>query len=144
MESISNPVFNDQLAQTLAGSGHVYAAVFLVLLQLVIIPLTAFFWKMHSKKLDETQKLQKEIIDRETQLRKHERDSEIKEINSRIAAVEKDAKQMINSVIEAQNRTADTLQRLFSRFDDMARKVDELSLFMHVQKQTSRATAKRT
>jgi archaellum component FlaC len=118
---------------------HVYAAVFLVLLQLVVIPLTAFFWKAHSKKLDETQKLQKEIIDRETRLRKQERDAEIKEMNNRINAIEKDTKHMIDGLIDSQNRTADTLQRLFNRFDDLVKRVEDLSLFMHVQKQTSRA-----
>jgi nitrogen fixation-related uncharacterized protein len=134
METIANPLFNDQTANGLISNGHTYIAVGLVVLQIVIIPLTVFFWKLHSKKLEEMQKLQKEIIDKETQLRKQERDSEIKEINNRIIAVEKDAKMMINSVIDSQNRTADTLQRLFNRFDDMVKKVEELSIFMHVSK----------
>lgn len=140
-QSISNPVFNDQFAGQL-GTAHPYIAVFLVLLQLVIIPVCMFIGKRMMAENKEKIEALKSLNDKETELRKKERDAQIEEIkrqnelehrdiDSRLTIYEKDSKNMIQNLLDSQNRLNSTLDRLFNRFDTLTEKVNELSIFVH-------------
>jgi cell division protein FtsI/penicillin-binding protein 2 len=141
MDPIANPLFNDQVATTLINNGYAELGIFFVIAQIFLIPMTVFIWKQYIKKQDkhaaELDAAQKKVIDAERAATALERNAQIIEMKTELAAVdakydariiliEKDVKHEMQEMKESQTRLNKTLERLFDRIDEMCAKINEL------------------
>jgi|GEM_PF-6021363 len=134
MEPISSNMAHEILQVGAQTGNHnlIYIAVFLLVMQAILLPVTNMLLKKKGEKIAETQELNNKIIDLETEKRKAARDGQMLEIKTdfnqklmsfdkRLEAVEVNFRHQVEKLVENSERQSKAMERLFEKFDDMSK-----------------------
>jgi len=111
----------EETISSLIGTGHFWIALVLMTVQIVIIPVTMHLWRKYQDDQAERSRaysdMNKKLIESERALTKMERDQQIKDLDTRISAVEKDMRHSMDELTITVEGLSRTLKRLFDKMD---------------------------